>query len=322
MSGTNGIHPEKETTEQLAHLRRLETEKAEALIEEYLDRVCARIRARELHPELREEIRGHIDELLAEKEDEKIPPIEAAIWALKQMGDADEVGGTLGQVHRPRFNWKLLLPLTAMIGLGLLALFSLGSTGKGNYQYFNPGSQQLFYYGMGLVALVVGLFFDYRLSIIKKVRDRLVCGYGFTDGRVFLIRLADGKRNAGLDRDWTSSFLLDADHVRSFPDRASRLIRTAFARKRKMDKSSPNRKHRLDRSSRHAVYLFRSAGVAAAYRLPGRGFNVVRALRRLPRLCIRAACSVRCMDGCFVCSQRVLASAHPIRVRSASSNVQ
>jgi len=166
MSGTNGIHPEKETTEQLAHLRRLETEKAEALIEEYLDRVCARIRAKELHPELREEIRGHIDELLTEKEDEKVPPIEAAIWALKQMGDADEVGGTLGQVHRPRFNWKLLLPLTAMIGLGLLALFSLGSTGKGSYQYFNPGSRQLFYYVTGLVALVAGLFFDYRL--LKK----------------------------------------------------------------------------------------------------------------------------------------------------------
>lgn len=163
MSGTNGVDPGKETTEQLEQLRRLETEKAEALIEEYLDRVCARIRARELHPELREEIRGHIDELLTEKEDEEISPIESATWAVAQMGDADEVGGTLGQVHRPKFNWKLLLPLTVMIGFGLLALFSLGNTGEGNYRYFNPGSHQLSYYVIGIAALIVGLFFDYRL---------------------------------------------------------------------------------------------------------------------------------------------------------------
>lgn len=160
MSGTN---PGKEAAERLQHLRRPETEKADALIEEYLDRVCARIRAKELHSELREEIRGHIDELLTEKENEKISPIEAATWALAQMGDADEVGGTLGQVHRPRFNWKLLLPLAAMIGFGLLALFSLGNAEEGIYDSFNPGSYQLYFYGLGLVALIVCLFFDYRL---------------------------------------------------------------------------------------------------------------------------------------------------------------
>ncbi len=166
MSEANGVTPGKEAAKQLQHLRRLENEKADALIEEYLDQVCARIRARELHPELREEIRGHIDELLTEKEDDGISPIEAARWALAQMGDADEVGGTLGQVHRPRFNWKLLLPLTAMVGLGLLALFSLGSTGKGSYSYFNPGINQLSFYVIGLVALIVCLFFDYR--VFKK----------------------------------------------------------------------------------------------------------------------------------------------------------
>ncbi|GGO00467.1 FtsW/RodA/SpoVE family cell cycle protein [Saccharibacillus kuerlensis] len=139
---------------------------ADLLVDAYLDRMCARIKAKELHPELREEMRAHIDELAAGREDSGASPLEAASWALAQMGDADEVGGTLGQVHRPKFNWKLLVPLTAIVAIGLLALFSLAASGDGIFQFINFGEQQSVYYGMGIAALILFTFFDYRL--LKK----------------------------------------------------------------------------------------------------------------------------------------------------------
>ncbi|MEJ8302865.1 FtsW/RodA/SpoVE family cell cycle protein [Saccharibacillus sacchari] len=163
MSGEKSMKPKNE---QPAAKRAESSSKADPLIEEYLDRVCARIRAKELHPELREEIRGHIEELMAEKEEEGLSPVEAATWALTQMGDADEVGGTLGQVHRPKLNWRLLIPLAVMMAFALLALFSLAATGEGVYSQFNPGTRQLFFYALGWVALIVCIFVDYR--IFKK----------------------------------------------------------------------------------------------------------------------------------------------------------
>ncbi len=146
-----------------AYIRELERREAEASIGAYLDRLCARVKAKELHPELREEMRGHLDELIADKEDAGASTLEAALWAMKQMGDADEIGGTLGQVHRPKFNWKLLVPLGVMAGIGLLALFSLGASGSGVFKYMNPGQQQLPYYAMGIAALIACCLFDYRL---------------------------------------------------------------------------------------------------------------------------------------------------------------
>ncbi|MCQ4087524.1 FtsW/RodA/SpoVE family cell cycle protein [Saccharibacillus sp. JS10] len=140
----------------------LERKQAEALIEDYLDRMCKQIRARALHPELRDEIRIHIEELASVQEEAGNSPIEAATWALDQMGDAKEVGSSLGQIHRPKFNWLLLIPVGLMMGLGLLALFSLGAAGQGVYERFNPGLNQLFYFGLSIIAFVVGVFFNYR----------------------------------------------------------------------------------------------------------------------------------------------------------------
>ncbi|WP_172195664.1 FtsW/RodA/SpoVE family cell cycle protein [Saccharibacillus qingshengii] len=151
------------TADRDAHVRGLERREAETSINAYLDRLCARIRAKELHPELRDEMRGHIEELIASKKDEGASPVEAAAWAMEQMGDADEIGGTLGQVHRPKFNWRLLVPLAVMAGIGLLALFSLAASGTSMFESFNPGKQQLFFYGMGVVVLIACCLFDYRL---------------------------------------------------------------------------------------------------------------------------------------------------------------
>ncbi|WP_170315017.1 FtsW/RodA/SpoVE family cell cycle protein [Saccharibacillus brassicae] len=179
-----------------AYIRELERREAEASIGAYLDRLCARVKAKELHPELREEMRGHLDELIADKEDAGASTLEAALWAMKQMGDADEIGGTLGQVHRPKFNWKLLVPLGVMVLIGLLTLFSIGSGSWEKYISDTKGMQsvsfsylplvyeQLLYVMIGAAAFTIFIFFNY-----KKLQHYSLILYLITIGLSFLVAL-------------------------------------------------------------------------------------------------------------------------------------
>ncbi|NGZ77965.1 FtsW/RodA/SpoVE family cell cycle protein [Saccharibacillus alkalitolerans] len=183
-----------------------ERREANAAVDAYLDRMCARIKAEELHPELREEMRGHIDELASGKEDAGASPLEAASWALAQMGDADEVGGTLGRVHRPKFNWRLLIPLAAIAAIGLLALFSAGAAYADGRAYAGLGSKQMFYYAVGSVLLAGFYFFDYRL--LRKYAAPLygIAALGMVLGFRFLTLPMNGDSRwimiAGQPLDW------------------------------------------------------------------------------------------------------------------------
>ncbi|GGO00463.1 FtsW/RodA/SpoVE family cell cycle protein [Saccharibacillus kuerlensis] len=187
-----------------------ERREADLLVDAYLDRMCARVKAKELHSELREEMRGHIEELAAGREDSGASPLESASWALAQMGDADEVGGTLGQIHRPKFNWKLLVPLSAIVAIGLAVIFSIGtaswytfySDGEGlksrPLSYLHLAHEQLLYILMGAAVCTALIFFDYKrlqkyslaLYVITLGLTLLTAAQGWTDG-------ADGQAGYG-----------------------------------------------------------------------------------------------------------------------------
>ncbi|WP_426454372.1 permease prefix domain 1-containing protein [Paenibacillus sp. S-38] len=77
-------------------------------VQDYLNQVCSKVRAREVHQEIREELISHIEELVLTKEADGSSKEKAVPWALRQMGDPAQVGGELHKIHRPRLNWVLL----------------------------------------------------------------------------------------------------------------------------------------------------------------------------------------------------------------------
>ncbi|MGN7455321.1 FtsW/RodA/SpoVE family cell cycle protein [Paenibacillus pasadenensis] len=83
----------------------------------YLDAVCSKVRAKDRHAEIREELLGHLEELAEELRAEGMEEQEAAREALRRMGDAERVGAGLHLAHRPKPD----LWLAAMAGLMLLA---------------------------------------------------------------------------------------------------------------------------------------------------------------------------------------------------------
>lgn len=91
--------------------------------QQFLDEVCSEIKAKNTHPEIREELASHMEDLICEKEATGVLRDEAIAWAIAQMGNPQVLGKELHQIHKPRVPWGLfgvivLLSAISLIGMG------------------------------------------------------------------------------------------------------------------------------------------------------------------------------------------------------------
>lgn len=91
--------------------------------QQFLDEVCAEIKAKKTHSEIRQELANHLEDLICEKEEAGVPRNEAIAWAITQMGNPQTLGKELHQIHKPRVPWGLfgviaLLSAISLIGMG------------------------------------------------------------------------------------------------------------------------------------------------------------------------------------------------------------
>ncbi|MHA6481451.1 FtsW/RodA/SpoVE family cell cycle protein [Paenibacillus sp. strain BS8-2] len=125
----------------------------------YLDDVCAPVKAKSVHEDIRLEMAGHLEEIVEEyMEQEGRGLDEAVAAALRQMGDPHVVGEGLHAAHRPRTEWGMIAMLTLLVGVALVSMFSLQSSSMEQ----NTLVVKLISGSLGLVFLVVIYFTDYR----------------------------------------------------------------------------------------------------------------------------------------------------------------
>ncbi|WP_234032998.1 FtsW/RodA/SpoVE family cell cycle protein [Paenibacillus faecalis] len=136
----------------------LENNKA---VKEFLDSICRHVRAKELHPEIREEISGHIVERAESLQMEGYTEESAIQEAVKQMGSASVIGRSLHQAHRPLLNWRMSIMIVLMSLIGLFGVL--------NVEYSEPltytsglSIKKAIYIVMGLLVLIGFYFLDYR----------------------------------------------------------------------------------------------------------------------------------------------------------------
>ena len=122
-------------------------------IEQYLDEVGAHVRWKRVRPALTQELRTHLEEQAEAYRAEGLPAAEAEAEAVRQMGDAEQIGLALDAVHRPKRQTAIL----SLAGICIL----LGAI----FRILNQDSPKLF----TLAALVLtaglllgGYYFDYR----------------------------------------------------------------------------------------------------------------------------------------------------------------
>jgi len=123
----------------------------------YLDRICAQVKAAEVHPEIRLELLSHLEELVEERAARGgLSEEEIVAEALRAMGDADKVGRQLHAAHKPKPEWGLIALVSLLIAIGLLSQFAIRLPADGIID------RRLAYGFAGIAAMVALYFVDYR----------------------------------------------------------------------------------------------------------------------------------------------------------------
>ncbi|HEU4963563.1 MAG TPA: FtsW/RodA/SpoVE family cell cycle protein [Bacilli bacterium] len=92
----------------------------------YLEKVCAQIKCKEVHDDIRLEMQSHLEEMIEARMACGLPEEQAIAEALAAMGDPQEVGRQLHHVHKPRTEWSLILSMLAFLAIGLVVMYGLG----------------------------------------------------------------------------------------------------------------------------------------------------------------------------------------------------
>ncbi|MBX4151320.1 FtsW/RodA/SpoVE family cell cycle protein [Paenibacillus lautus] len=130
------------------------------VVRQFLDRVCKQVRTRQMHPEIREELLGHIEDRAELLMLEGHPEEFAVQEAVKQMGDPGDIGKSLHLAHRPQLDWKLLVMLALFLIIGLVGMLSVYYADE-RYSV-SLVERKLFYFGIGVLFLIGFYFLDYR----------------------------------------------------------------------------------------------------------------------------------------------------------------
>lgn len=144
-------------------------------VRRYLDEICGRVRAREKHDEIRRELAGHLEDLVADKldslgeavddgADRQVREDEAVREAIRQMGDARLIGKRLNRVHKPKTDWSLVALSAVLIGIGLFAMYTVQGAFEpgGVYDSVSFLKNKIVFSALGLGAMAALYFFDYR----------------------------------------------------------------------------------------------------------------------------------------------------------------
>lgn len=98
-------------------------------IKNFLNEVCKEIKYNPVKKPISEELEQHIQDRKEDYIYKGIQEKEAEEKAIKQMGNAQEIGKKLNQVHRPKLDWKLLILILILVAYGVyMAICKQNST--------------------------------------------------------------------------------------------------------------------------------------------------------------------------------------------------
>ncbi|MCM3625763.1 FtsW/RodA/SpoVE family cell cycle protein [Paenibacillus glycanilyticus] len=95
------------------------------VVQAFLERMCAQVRAKNVHEDIRLEMLDHLEAIVYEKMDGGMEENEAIEAAIGQMGDPDTVGRQLDATHKPKPEWIVIGLVVGMLGIGAVTLLSL-----------------------------------------------------------------------------------------------------------------------------------------------------------------------------------------------------
>ncbi|MYL63496.1 FtsW/RodA/SpoVE family cell cycle protein [Bacillus hwajinpoensis] len=150
--------------------------------EVYIDRLCKRIRNKDVHDNIKLEIGDHLQELKEDAMRRGLSEEEAVNEAMMHIGDEKILGKQLNKTHKAPLDLQTILPVLAVSLLGLLVMyyqqFHSTITALHEMKVFN---KSLVFYLAGLLLMLIVFRFDYR-----KLAKHSIYIYG---GTLFVLSL-------------------------------------------------------------------------------------------------------------------------------------
>lgn len=157
-------------------------------IREFLDNVCNQIKFKEIREDVRQELKSHIEEVKECYIETGIEEKVAEEKAIKQMGDAGNIGKNLNRIHSPKLDWKLLLIVGILLCFGILVLLVRVNNGLDGYVGSGNIGKYISFLSLGIILGTIIYFLDYqslrRYSNILYVVATGIIVYAMIFGRM------------------------------------------------------------------------------------------------------------------------------------------
>lgn len=128
----------------------------------YINDVCEQIKFREVHQEVKLELKTHLQDIVEENLSKGFSEDEAVNQAITQMGSANIVGKQLDKIHKPKPEWSIIALSLLFASLGLLAMYFIEKQ-----SLYTSASISIF--AKSLVTTIIGVviaaglyLYDYR----------------------------------------------------------------------------------------------------------------------------------------------------------------
>lgn len=131
-------------------------------IKEFLNSVCEQIKYKPIREEISEEIECHIKDLKEQFIEEGIKEEVAEEKAIKQMGNAEQIGKELNKIHKPKLDWKLILITFVLICFGFIVSVIKTKSELSELNDLNFMIRFIIYTILGIILGIEIYFFDYK----------------------------------------------------------------------------------------------------------------------------------------------------------------
>lgn len=148
-------------------------------IKEYLNSICEQIKYKPIREEISKEIEGHIIDLKQEHINEGIKEDIAEKKAIEQMGNPEDIGKKLNQIHKLKLDLQLIFITIILLCFGFLVSFIRTCHLVTNGDETNAMKKYIFFLIIGLFLCIPIYFINYRK--ILKYSNTL---YGIASGLI------------------------------------------------------------------------------------------------------------------------------------------
>lgn len=146
-------------------------------VQEFLKKALEPVKYKKMHPYLAQELNDHIEALKEEFMEDGMDEEIAYQKAVAEMGEPEQIGISLHQIHKPKVEWRVIVMMLVVIGMGLFTLSRIEGQSE-RYATSQCLIKQGVFIGGGIVSFLILYFIDYRK--LEKISGLLyIVGAGF-----------------------------------------------------------------------------------------------------------------------------------------------